>query len=168
VSEALRQISERAAALIERLALEPHPEGGYFKEIHCSGTSVDPLDGRPHRPASTTIHYMLVAGQHSRWHRVSSDEIWHFYEGDPLELFVAPPSVADVQRVVLGPAADSSRPTHSVPAGSWQAARPRGAYALVGCTVAPGFDFADFVLLRDDPAACTALERLHSQLLSLV
>ena len=161
-------MSERAAALIERLALEPHPEGGYFSEVHRSGATVNPLDGRPHRPAVTTIYYMLVAGQHSRWHRVSSDEVWHFYEGDPLELLVAPPSLADVQRVVLGPAADSSRPMHPVPASWWQAARPRGEYALVGCTVAPGFEFADFVLLREDPAAYAALQRFDSRLLALV
>jgi predicted cupin superfamily sugar epimerase len=161
-------MSERAAALIERLALLPHPEGGYFREIYRSGATVDPLDGRPPRSAVTMIYYLLVAGQCSRWHRISSDEVWHFYEGDPLELLSAPPSLMEVQNAVLGPAADSSGLTHSVPARWWQAARPRGAYALVGCTVAPGFEFADFVLLRDDPAACTALERFDSQLLALV
>jgi predicted cupin superfamily sugar epimerase len=161
-------MSKRATALIERLALEPHPEGGYFREIHRSAMFVDPLDGRPRRSAVTTIYYMLVAGQYSRWHRVSSDEIWHFYEGDPLELLVGTPSLGEVNDIVLGPAADMSVPAYTVPRGWWQAANPRGDYTLAGCTVAPGFEFADFDLMRDDPSALTELERLEPRLRAFV
>jgi predicted cupin superfamily sugar epimerase len=139
----------RATALIERLGLEPHPEGGYFREIYRSGRTVQADDDRPPRPAVTTIYFLLAAGQQSRWHRVRSDEIWHFYEGDPLELSVAPPAREPVARVTLGPLSGSGQPVHVVQAEWWQAARPLGAYTLVGCTVAPGFDFADFSFLPD-------------------
>ena len=75
---------DRAAELIRELRLEPHPEGGYFREVFRSPQKVKPLDERPERSALTTIHFLLLKGQHSRWHRVASDEAWHFYEGDPL------------------------------------------------------------------------------------
>ena len=134
----------RASTLIEQLRLEPHPEGGYFREVFRSGRTVQPDDERPARAAVTTIYFLLVAGQQSRWHCVRSDEIWHFYEGDPLELSVSPPARERVELLTLGPLSDVRRPVHVVPARWWQAARPLGAYTLVGCTVAPGFDYADF------------------------
>jgi len=147
----------RAARLIEALGLQPHPEGGHYREVHRASTRVAPDDGRPARAAGTGIHFLLRAGEHSRWHRVLSDETWHHYEGDPLELLLAPPEGTNVTRVVLGRALESDGPAHTVPAGWWQAARPLGAYALVGCTVYPGFDFADFAFLRDDAAALARL-----------
>jgi len=157
----------RAAELIRRLGLEPHPEGGFFREIFRSAARVRPIDGRPERSAATTIYFLLAAGTHSRWHRVRSDEVWHFYEGDPLELFFAPPDADRVTRVVLGPArsadgsaaAAPSAHVHVVPAGWWQAARPAGRYALTGCTVAPGFEYEDFTFLKDDPVALETLTR---------
>lgn len=81
----------RAAQLIERLALVPHPEGGHYREIQRSALRVRPLDGRGERAATTGIYFLLAAGEHSRWHRVASDETWHHYEGDALELLVAAP-----------------------------------------------------------------------------
>src|SRR4051812_26624528 len=78
---------KRATELIADLGLQPHPEGGYFRENFRSSRKVQPLDERSPRSALTTIYFLLVKGQHSRWHRVASDEAWHFYEGDPLELW---------------------------------------------------------------------------------
>lgn len=142
----------RAAALIAELGLRPHPEGGYYREIFRSGAEVAPSDGRGPRAALTTIYFLLPQGAISRWHRVGSDEVWHFYEGDPLELLELPASDGELVRHELGPFRGRlATPVRTIPAGHWQAARPLGGYALVGCTVAPGFDFADFRLLADDP-----------------
>jgi predicted cupin superfamily sugar epimerase len=150
-------MTDRAAGLIATLGLTLHPEGGYYGELYRSSASVDPGDGRGSRPALTTIYFLLPAGAVSRWHRVQSDEVWHFYEGAPLDLWMAPPDAATVQRNLLGPLSDAQRPVWTVPAGWWQAARSTGDYTLVGCTVAPGFDFRDFTLAADQPAAPAAL-----------
>lgn len=135
----------RAEALIRILDLQPHPEGGFYRETFRS----DVVQAGPHgaRAASTAIWFLLCAGQVSRWHRVLSDECWHWYEGASLDLLQCDGEdrPVDVQR--LGPVAGSSRPQVVVPAGRWQAAIPRGDHVLVGCTVAPGFDFADFTLI---------------------
>lgn len=139
----------RAAELITALALSPHPEGGYFREVHRSAASVDPLDGRTERSALTTIYFLLVAGEVSRWHRVASDEAWHFLEGDPLALHEAHAGFDRVATRILGRFADGAEPLRVVAAGSWQAARSTGDYTLVGCTVGPGFDFGDFEMLHD-------------------
>lgn len=150
-----------AAALIERLRLSPHPEGGYYRQIFRSAASVQPADARPPRAALTTIYFLLPEGEHSRWHRVASDEVWHLYEGGPLELFQAAADLSTITPIVLGPARSTDGPVHTVPAGCWQAARARGPYALAGCTVGPGFEFADFSFLRDAPddlARLTALD----------
>jgi predicted cupin superfamily sugar epimerase len=145
-------VDQRAQHLIDSLGLQPHPEGGHFRESYRSTLMVQPQDGRPTRPALTTIYFLLAEGEVSRWHRVASDEAWHFYEGDPLELFTLDPQTPQVNRHLLGAVAKDSRPVHVVPAGVWQAARTTGAHTLVGCTVGPGFDFADFQMLRDVPA----------------
>jgi len=142
----------RAADLVETLGLMPHPEGGWYREVYRSSDVVS-RDGAA-RDALTTIYYLLAAGQVSRWHVVALDEVWHFHEGEPLELLVCDPREERVEVLALGPvAADGARPQHVVPRGVWQAARPTGAYSLVGCTVAPGFDFADFQFLADLPEA---------------
>lgn len=154
----------RARTLIEQLQLEPHPEGGFFRELYRSDTQVEPGDGRAPRAALTTIFYLLPAGNHSRWHRVRSDETWHLYEGGPLELLLAPPELQRVERLRLGAVGLESGPVHTVPALWWQAARPLGDYALAGCTVAPGFEYEDFSLLEDDPMALRLLQRLDPQL----
>jgi predicted cupin superfamily sugar epimerase len=141
----------RASRLIETLGLRPHPEGGFYREIFRSSLEVMLDDQRGARNALTTIYYLLPAGHHSRWHQVSSDEIWHFYEGGPLELLELDASGSAPVRHVLGAQSDEQTRVHTVRAGNWQAARPLGEFALVGCTVGPGFDFADFQLLADDP-----------------
>src|SRR5687767_12792959 len=141
----------RAAHLIDTLGLTPHPEGGHFGELYRSAARVHPLDGRSDRSALTTIYFLLVSGESSRWHRVASDEAWHYYEGDPLELLVADAGFRDVTHRLIGRVGDGVQPTHVVLAGQWQAARSTGSYTLVGCTVGPGFEFGDFQMLRDSP-----------------
>ena len=148
----------RAAELIATLTLRPHPEGGFFREIFRSTAQVEPEDGRGRRAALTTIYFLLPEGSVSRWHRVASDEVWHLYEGGPLELLDLSAAGHDLVRHRLSPLGTmGGAPVCTIEAGHWQAARPVGAYALVGCTVGPGFDFADFWLLSADPELATAV-----------
>ena len=112
----------------------------------------------------TTIWFLLAAGEWSRWHRVLSDEVWHLVEGEPLEILLVAPDVSGVDRVVLGPMIAGHAGFHVVPAGWWQAVRALDAYSLASCTVAPGFDFADFTLMGDDPEARRLLHRRFSTL----
>jgi len=148
----------RAQQLIERLGLEPHPEGGFFREPFRAVGRVAPENGRGARAALTGIHFLLPAGQVSRWHAVASDELWTFHEGDPLALVCVDPTTFRAHEVTLGRASDGHAASFAVPAGHWQAAWPTGAFALVTCAVAPGFDFADFGLLGDDPDARARIE----------
>jgi len=130
--------AEAVAALLE---LAPHPEGGYYRE-----TFRDSAATGAGRAASTAIYYLLPAGQTSAWHRVDAVEIWHFYAGAPLELRLSQDGRA-AQTLLLGPQlAQGHRPQGVAPAGWWQSARSLGAWTLVGCTVAPGFEFAHFEL----------------------
>jgi uncharacterized protein len=143
--------SDRAAELIELLGLQPHPEGGWFRETFRSAARVRPDDGRPARAALTVIDFLLTRGQHSAWHVVASDECWQFVEGQPLQLLTFDATDGTKRALELGPINDHRRSTAVVSAGVWQAARPLGEYVLVQCSVGPGFDFADFQLLRDHP-----------------
>jgi predicted cupin superfamily sugar epimerase len=152
--------------LIRTLALIPHPEGGYYGEVYRSSAAVEPTDARGSRAAITTIYFLLTDGAASRWHRVNSDEIWHFYEGAPLDLWMMSPRDWQVTDHMLGPLSDGDRPVMAVPAGWWQAARTRGSYTLVGCTVAPGFDFRDFTLA--DESMSTSLRAKHPTLADLL
>jgi len=128
--------------------LAPHPEGGRFREVFRSARTLR-VDGGE-RSACTHIYFHLAAGESSRWHRVRSEEVWNLYRG-ALRLWVwdeaGEPAAIDLS-------AEANRFCHVVPAGVWQAAEPLDDEALVGCTVAPGFDFADFAMLHEgDPAA---------------
>jgi uncharacterized protein len=162
-------MNARAAALIAELNLEPHPEGGYYREIFRSGVLISPADGRGARAALTTIYFLLPAGDASRWHRVTSDEVWHFYEGGPLELLELDAACQTLSRHQLATAGTASQaPVRTIPAGHWQAARPLGDYALVGCTVSPGFDFADFTMLADDGALAARVRSAFPGLESLI
>jgi len=158
----------RASTLITQLDLRPHPEGGYYRELFRSPGSVVPDDGRGVRSALTTIYFLLADGGWSRWHRVASDEVWHYYEGDPLELLIADPGFSKVTRRVLGPVDDEVRPVQVVAANQWQAARPMGSYTLVGCTVGPGFEFADFQMVDALPEEIDALRRCQPELATLI
>jgi predicted cupin superfamily sugar epimerase len=131
---------QSAKEIIETLGLQPHPEGGHYRETFRDGRSVEG------RAASTAIYFLLAEGEVSRWHRVDAAEIWHHYGGAPLRLSVAELGHAS-QDVILGTGlAEGERPQAVVPAGAWQSARSLGAWTLVGCTVAPGFEFAGFEL----------------------
>ncbi|HEY2997126.1 MAG TPA: cupin domain-containing protein [Acidimicrobiales bacterium] len=126
------------ADLVVRLGMRPHPEGGWYAETWRHQAAPG------ERPAGTAIYYLLAAGQRSHWHRVDATEIWHHYAGAPLRLAV---QAGDdpTATIVLGPdVAAGQVPQVIVPAGAWQAADPTGAWALVGCTVTPGFTFAGF------------------------
>jgi predicted cupin superfamily sugar epimerase len=144
-------VNARAADLIASLGMTAHPEGGYFRELYRSDLRVLPSDRRGGRAALTTIYFLLTAGDISRWHRVASDEVWHYYEGDPLELFTADAEFDQVSRHVLHRPGAGAAPVSVVPAHRWQAARTTGGYTLVGCTVGPGFEFQDFEMLSDRP-----------------
>lgn len=157
----------RAAELIDLLDLQRHPEGGHYREIFRSPSSVAPQDGRGARSALTSIDFLLAGGEFSAWHRVASDEVWHLLEGGPLRLWLMPPALDAVMSVELGAVDASMRPRHTVPATWWQAAEPLGDYAYTAATVAPGFEFDDFAFLRDDAGALDALRRLDATLLRL-
>jgi hypothetical protein len=132
-----------ADEIIARLGLQPHPEGGHFREMYRAPGEVP---GQP-RGASTAIYFLLKAGERSHWHRVDADEIWHFHAGAPLILSLAASQSGPVRRVRLGPQVlDGDSPQGIVPAGWWQAAVSTGAWTLVGCTVSPGFRFDGFEL----------------------
>jgi len=138
-----------ADRLIQQLGLEPHPEGGWYRE---TWRHVAPDGGRG---AGTAIYFLLRDDERSGWHRVDADEVWHFYRGAPLELAVVEDGASRLER--LGPDLDSGeRPQLVVPAGAWQRARSLGAFTLVGCTVSPAFDFSGFELAPDgfDPVGC--------------
>jgi predicted cupin superfamily sugar epimerase len=136
-----------AREVIARLDLRPHPEGGWFREVHRSPDPVDTPHGA--RAAITSIYFLLEAGQVSRWHVVASDEIWHHHHGAPLELLAYQPDSGEFRRRVLGSPRDAQEPIGIVPAGVWQAARSQGGFSLMGCDVGPGFDFADFRFVAD-------------------
>lgn len=143
--------------LAARFRLEPHPEGGRYRQLHRSASVVHVPLRDVLRPSLTSILFLLARGEVSRWHRVLSDEAWHFHEGDPLELLVLDAELSGVRRHLLGRAGEGHEPLAVVAAGSWQAARPCGEMALVACDVGPGFDFEDFVLLSDLPAESARL-----------
>lgn len=136
-------MNPRARQLIDTLALKPHPEGGWYRQVFKSDERVMRLADGAERSALSTIYFLLVEGTFSAWHRVRSDEAWHYYEGDPIEVLTradehAPPAINFLhagQRVLV------------VRAGEWQAAQTIGTYTLVGCTVGPGFEFDDFEMI---------------------
>ena len=127
-----------AAEIITRLGMREHPEGGYYVETYRHQGAAGG------RGACTAIYFLLPAGQRSHWHRVDAVEIWHWYAGGPLALSVAE-SGQPVRRLTLGnDLAAGQRPQAVVPEGAWQAAESLGSWTLVGCTVAPAFEFAGF------------------------
>jgi predicted cupin superfamily sugar epimerase len=133
-----------AAAVIERLGLRPHPEGGHFRETFRHA----PEDGG--RGAMTSILYLLAAGEVSHWHRVDAAEVWHFHAGAPLALSISEDG-RSVLRHTLGPDVHAGHePQLTVPAHAWQSARSTRAWTLVGCTVGPAFEPGGFELAPPD------------------
>ena len=134
--------------LIQQLRLVPHPEGGWYRELHRSQDRVQRQDG-VERPALTAILFLLPASAISCWHRViGADEAWTHIEGATLELFQCQADATRLQRHALSPA----NPVQVVSANAWQAARSLGDYSLMSCCVGPGFDFRDFEMARQRPA----------------
>lgn len=131
---------DEAERLIARLGLRPHPEGGHFVETFRD------VPGPDGRARSTAIYFLLRRGERSHWHRVDAVEIWHFHAGAPLRLGIAPPSGAPAWHILGTQIAAGQRPQLVVPQGHWQSAESTGDYTLVGCTVAPGFEFSSFDL----------------------
>lgn len=127
-----------AGEIIAALGMQPHPEGGWYVETYRDD------HGAP-RGHSTAIYYLLQTGERSHWHRVrDASEVWHFYAGDPLLLGISTDGIT-TETVTLGiDLAAGQRPQAIVPVNAWQAAEPLGAFTLVGCTVAPGFDVGSF------------------------
>lgn len=138
-----------AQRLIERLGLAPHPEGGWYRQVHRSSLKVQTPGGE--RTALTTIYYLLERDQLSRWHVVDADEIWHYYGGAPLELFIYYPQTQQLSRRELGSPIEGRDGVAVVAAGAWQAARSSGEFSLTGCTVGPGFEFSGFRFVSDLP-----------------
>ena len=139
-----------ADEVIERLGLEPHPEGGHYRQTFRAPPFGD--EGQP-RGASTAIYYLLRAGEVGRWHRVDADEVWHFYAGAALELALS--DGKSLHHVRLGrDLAIGERPQAVVPREVWQSARSLGRWTLVGCTVAPAFEFSHFELAPEGWRPC--------------
>lgn len=163
-----------AAFWIERLDLRPHPEGGYFRETYRAAETM-PAAGLPGRfggarAFATAIYFLITRDAFSAFHRIRSDELWHFYAGDAVTLAILDADgqgTLATERIGRDPAR-GYLPQVVIPAGAWFAAEvaPAGSFALVGCTVAPGFDFADFELgeraslVRRYPQHRGVLERL--------
>lgn len=130
-----------AETIIALLDLQPHPEGGFYRETFRDEA------GPEGRSRSTLIYFLLMGGKPSHWHRVDAIETWHFYAGAPLLLRIAATDAGPVQTIRLGnDLIAGERPQGVVPKDAWQAAETTGAWTLVGCTVAPGFEFKGFVL----------------------
>ena len=134
-----------AQAIIDRLGLRPHPEGGHYGETYRHEAG----DGG--RGACTAIHYLLQAGERSHWHRVDAVEIWLWHGGEGLKLSIAATAGAPVQEIILGGDVLAGQQVQAVvPAYAWQAAEPLGAWTLVSCVVAPAFDFSGFEMAGPD------------------
>jgi uncharacterized protein len=158
-------VNDDARAVVGALGLAPHPEGGFYRETFRAPLAVGAPQGT--RAASTAIYFLLPAGAFSSLHRVRSDEVWHHYDGDPLELYTLHEDGGHRVESLGRDLARGERPQIVVPAGVWQAAVPVGSrFALCGCTVAPGFDFADFEmpsraeLIEQFPEVRELIERL--------
>ena len=132
-----------AAEIIAQLELKPHPEGGHYRETFRDKSQTNG------RAVSTAIYFLLARGERSHWHRVDAAEAWHYYSGAPLALTIADES--GQRELQLGNDLMAGQaPQIVVPAGAWQSARSLGDWTLVGCTVAPGFQFSGFELATPD------------------
>ena len=126
--------------IISALGLLPHPEGGLFSETYRH----TPAEGG--RGASTAIYYVLRAGERSHWHRVDADEMWHWYAGAPLRLSICEPALEPIDHHLGQDILAGQRPQILVPKAAWQSAESLGDWTLLGCTVAPAFEFSGFEL----------------------
>lgn len=139
---------------IEKLELKPHPEGGFYKEIYRAGELyyIEDFADRKKRNASTSIFFLLDGKQVSKFHKLKSDEIWHFYDGSSIKLYLID-SESNLTEIIIGKNLDAGETYQfTIPKNNWFAAElmDKKSFALVGCTVAPGFDFEDFELAKRD------------------
>lgn len=147
-------MNPRSQALIEQFGLQPHPEGGFYRETFRSTTRVRSDKHEGERAALTSIYFLLDGSQYSAWHKVASDESWLFHVGADLDIWMLKPNPAPdasaVRIATIGPSCGTFEMT--VPAGTWFAAQPtaRDGFSLVSCVVSPGFEFSDFVLATRD------------------
>lgn len=179
--------TQRAQRLIDQLQLQPHPEGGWYKEVFRSGREVLPRDGRDTRSALTSIYFLLLAGQHSRWHKVASDEVWVHLEGRALDLWTWNADSKEAYCIVLGPVSDTTAetdgdpepdgvmslwPQHVIAAGLWQAAQPHpgqaDGFTLAACVVGPGFDFSDFQMMTPGDRHARLITSQHPHLADFI
>ncbi len=152
--------------LVSKLGLEPHPEGGFYKETYRSSLSFAPTGFTAERAVSTCIYFMLTSGSFSAFHRIKSDEIWHFYRGAPIQLHIISAN-GSYRHVRIGnDILNGEHPQFIVKAGDWFASEvvDPDSYALAGCTVAPGFDFADFEMAQRD--ALSAAFPTHREIIA--
>lgn len=132
-----------APEIIRRLDLMPHPEGGHYRETFRDAADADARD------FSTAIYYLLQAGERSHWHRVDAAEMWHWYAGAALRLEMSDGGKSPSTQILGPDLLADERPQIAVPTGVWQSAESLGEWTLVGCTVAPGFEFAGFKMAPD-------------------
>ena len=142
-------LDKSSSEIINKFKLKPHPEGGWFREIIRSENYVTRNDGQK-RNNITSIYYLLCKSERSKWHRVnSSDEIWIYLQGAPLNLYI----IDDNNKELRNKRLDLNNPIAMIPSGYWQAASSVGEFTLTSCCVGPGFDFKDFEMLRNmDPS----------------
>lgn len=163
-------INEKIETLVASLNLSPHPEGGYYREYYrCAETnSFDERFNQQQRSVSTGIYFLIKTAAFSAWHRIKSDEAWHFYEGSPVTILTINPASKALQRLKLGRTSEHPGTEYTViiPKEHWFCAyvEEPDSFALCGCTVAPGFDFQDFELA--DKAALQAEFPEHEEVIA--
>ena len=155
--------------LVEKLGMKPHPEGGWYVETYRSGETINrtalPKRFTGDRCFSTAIYFLVPAGVFSAFHRIRSDECWHYYEGVPLGIYVIN-AIGELSIIKLGKNMDEGEVFQAmVPAGCWFASMPfsEDGFSFVGCTVSPGFDFEDFELAERE--TLTAIFPMHKNLI---
>ncbi len=146
----------KAEDILRALCLAPHTEGGYYRETYRSGIQAKT---ETHRSAGTAIYFLLAENQQTSWHRVANDEIYHFYCGSPLEVMMISPDGKPEKRTLGCDILSGMTPQLLIPGGTWQSARCTGEFTLLGCTVSPGFEFADF-----EAAGSESMRRLFPHL----
>jgi predicted cupin superfamily sugar epimerase len=159
-------MTNRASYLIDKLQLNKHPEGGYYKEVFRSPNTVFSSVVSEDRSAITDIYFLLVKKEVSKFHCVKHDEIWHFYEGAPLQIHDINKKTNNYNAHILGDNDSKNKIGYKahIPGGHWQAAETLGEYTLVGCTVGAGFDFKDFQLLEKSAISSNPLFKTYPEL----
>ena len=141
-------MGQNAETIVKMLSLTKHPEGGFYKEIYRSSTEVEFQEFTGKRNLATGIYYLLEQDDFSAFHRIKSDETWHFYDGEPMEVIEIDTDGGLTLTLIGNDLMMGDVPQYTVKAGNWFCARSRGEFSFVGCTVYPGFDFQDFEMAK--------------------